>query len=201
MPGLLEAESLDLASAVRQLGELRSRHRQLLAVAALLAAAGASLVALGREGVGVPLGIGAAAAVGLWALCRTDRRRLLVRLVAQGDAFSLAEVQALARKLCSQRERRRLASGLRAAADAGATGSQLSIMVDPARADGASDRLRALAEAFADPLVAVSPPAAALCRRLLCDAMHSPLYNPHVPEPELGRILDVLEHGMARPAV
>jgi hypothetical protein len=70
------------------------------------------------------------------------------------------------------------------------------MMVDPARADDVRDRLLALAERLSDPLVKVSAPAAAICRRLLCDAQHSPLYNPHVPERDLGRVLDLLERDL-----
>jgi hypothetical protein len=71
--------------------------------------------------------------------------------------------------------------------------ARLGLVVYPPRADAVRDRLIALAERFTNPSVDVSPPAAALCRRLLCDAQHSPLYNPHVPEDDLGRILDVVE--------
>ncbi len=74
------------------------------------------------------------------------------------------------------------------------------MMVDPARASDVRDRLLALAERLGDPLVRVSAPAAAICRRLLCDAQHSPLYNPHVPERELGRVLDLLESDLVAPS-
>ncbi|MFZ1992823.1 MAG: hypothetical protein WAU75_01840, partial [Solirubrobacteraceae bacterium] len=70
------------------------------------------------------------------------------------------------------------------------------IMVNPARAGDVRDRLLALAERLTDPPVTVSAPAAAICRRLLCDARHSPLYNPHVPERDLGRVLDLLERDL-----
>ncbi len=118
-------------------------------------------------------------------------------LVAQGDAGALADVARLAERLLTIRERRRLARGLRAAAAAGMPGAQVSMMVDPARAADVADRLVALAERFADPVVRVSAQTAAICRRLLCDAQHSPLYNPHVPERDLGRILDLLERDIA----
>lgn len=197
MPGLLDGETLDLAEAVSRLRELRARGRSLLACAAVLCGLGAAALALSQS-FGYPLLIGAAAAVGLAGLCRTDRRRLLVRLVAQGDASRVADVCLTARRLVSPAQRRRLADGLRAAAECGQTGAQRSMMVDPARADGMSTRLQALAEAFADPLVLVSAQAAALCRCLLCEPMRSPLYNPHVSERELERVLDVLERGVSR---
>jgi hypothetical protein len=206
VPGLLDQPQLDHAHALRQLSELRTRAWHLAWIACTLAAAGGVLLALSRTRVGVPLLIGSAAASGLLSLYRTDRRRLLVRLVAQGDAWDIEGVRRVADELRSPRERRRLAGGLRAAAEAGRTGAQLSMMVDPARASDAGPRLTALAESFADPLVAVSAQAAAICRRLLCDARHSPLYNPHLPERDLTRVLDLLERDLgpaatAQPAV
>jgi hypothetical protein len=196
MPGLLDESPLDLAGAVRRLRELRARGQQLAALTVLLAGMGVVLIATGHS-VGVPLMIGAAGALALLGLCRGDRRRLLVALVAQGDAWALEGVPQLAERLRSARERQRLARGLRAAAEAGTTGAQLSMMVDPARAADVGERLVALAERLTDPVVRVSAQTAAICRRLLCDARHSPLYNPHIPERDLGRILDVLERDVA----
>ncbi|MGB9184019.1 MAG: hypothetical protein WCB67_08125 [Solirubrobacteraceae bacterium] len=199
MPGLLDSPPLDLAQATRRLHDLRSRGRQLLALALTLALAGVALAARGGGAAGVPLLIGSAGALALVGLGRGDRRRLLVALVAQGDAWALKDVRDLAERLSGPRERRRLAHGLRAAA-AVAAGAQLSMMVNPARVDVVRDRLNALAERFGDPLTKVSATAAAICRRMLCDAQHSPLYNPHVPEGDLGRILDLLERDLALPS-
>jgi hypothetical protein len=196
VPGLLDLPQLDLELAFRRLRELRARGRYLVALTLGLALAGASLVAAVNGSAGVPLLIGAAGALGLLGLCRSDRTRLLVALVAQGDAWALDGVRDAAERLCSPRERRRLARGLRDAAAAGMTGAQVSIMVHPARASDVRDRLLALAERLTDPPVTVSAPAAAICRRLLCDAQHSPLYNPHVPERDLGRVLDLLERDL-----
>jgi len=195
VPGLLGTPPLDLADAVRRLGELRARAGQLLGLALALGLSGGLLAGAGEPRVGVPLLIGAAGAIALLGLCRGDRRRLLVSLVAQGDAWNVAGVSELAARLQSPRERRRIAAGLRAAADVGA-GAQLPLMVDAPRAHAAGERLRALAQRFGDPLVSVSAPAAAICRRLLCDAQHSPLYNPHVPEEDLERILALVERDL-----
>lgn len=192
MPGLLSTPPLDLADAARRLRELRARARQLLGLALVLGIVGGALSGAGHARAGVPLLIGAVGAVALLGLCRGDRRRLLVALVAQGDAWSVEGVSTVATRLQSVRERRRLAAALRAAADVGA-GEQLALMVYPPRADTVRDRLTALAARWGDPSVKVSAPAAALCRRLLCDAQHSPLYNPHVPEEDLARVLDLLE--------
>lgn len=196
MPGFLDLPQLDLERAFHRLRELRVRGRHLAALTLGLALAGAALVAAVNGSVGVPLLIGAAGALGLLGLCRSDRSRLLVALVAQGDAWALDGVRDAAERLCSPRELRRLARGLRDAAAAGMTGAQASMMVNPARAGDVRDRLLALAERLSDPPVKVSAPAAAICRRLLCDAQHSPLYNPHVPERDLGRVLDLLERDL-----
>lgn len=200
MPGLLDSPALDLAQAVERLRELQARGRHLIALALALAIAGAALAAAGHGRTGVPLVIGAAGALGLAGLCRTDRRRLLVALVAQGDAWALEGVRELAERLRGPQERRRLSQGLRAAAEAGSPGAQLSMMVDPARAHDVGDRLNALAERCGDPVLKVNAQAAAICRRLLCDPQHSPLYNPHVPEGDLRRVLELLERELtARP--
>jgi hypothetical protein len=197
--GLLATSPIDLAAARRRLRELRSRARQLLMLAGVLAAIGGFLTAVGEQRTGVPLLIGAGGAVALLGLCRGDRRRLLVMLVAQGDAWSVEGVSELAARLRTPRERRRIADGLRAAADVGA-GVQLALMVSPPRADAVRERLNALAERFSDPLVNVNATAAAMCRRLLCDPQHSPLYNPHVPEEDLWRILDLVERDLTTTA-
>ena len=196
MPGFLDLPLLNLDVALARLRELRDRSRHLTALTLALAIAGGLLVAAVSASAGVPLLIGAAGALGLLGLCRSDRTRLLVALVAQGDAWALDGVRDAAERLCSPRELRRLARGLRAAAAAGMTGAQISMMVDPARAGDVRDRLLSLAERLSDPLVKVSAPTVAICRRLLCDAQHSPLYNPHVPERDLGRVLDLLERDL-----
>ena len=196
MTGLLDTSPLDRMGAVRRLEELRGRARQLTALSTGLVLAGGVLLAMGHS-FGVPLMIGAAGALGLWGLCRSDRHRFLVLLVAQGDAWALEGVREVAERLLSVRERQRMAHGLRAAAAAGMPGAQVSMMVDPARAADVGDRLVALADRFADPLVKISAQAAAICRRLLCDAQHSPLYNPRIPERDLRRVLDVIERDLA----
>jgi hypothetical protein len=165
-------------------------------LSAVLAVLGAVLVLRDPGGLGIPLLVGAAAALGLGAMWRSDRYRLLLRLVAQGDAWSVDGVSELADRLRSQRERLRLADSLRAVAAAGMTGAKTTLMVDPARADAIAPRIVHLAQALADPAVAVSAQAVALCRRLLNEPMRSPLYNPHVPEPELPRVLDLVERGV-----
>lgn len=196
MPGLLQQELLDLRTAEHRLEGLRRRARQLAALGVLLTCAAAVLIGVSPAGPGVPLGVGALAAFGLCGIARADRRRLLVRLVAQGDALAIDSVRACAERLSSRRERERLAQGLRLALRAIAPGTQAPIMVDPGRVDDCAPRLRGLADSVADPRVSCTPQALALCGQLLHDPTRSPLCNPHVPKWELWRILDLVEQGL-----
>ncbi|HEY1853142.1 MAG TPA: hypothetical protein VGG40_01015 [Solirubrobacterales bacterium] len=192
---ILDQPPLSLAEARRGLAELRQRAHHRLGLGLALAAAGTALLVLGHS-AGIPLSIGAAAAALLAALSRDDRSRLLVRLVAQGDAWSIPEVARAARRLVSARERRRLAEGLaRAAATVDPRKAEFSL-VDAVRAARAHRRLNGLAVAFGDEAVAVHPFGAALCRRLLCDAALSPLYNPAIPDAELDRVIDRIERAL-----
>jgi hypothetical protein len=193
---LLDQPPLDLEAARARLAHLRAAllHRLLAAVG--VAAAG--LIALFAVGTswGIPLVLGAAAALALAALSRGDRDRLLVRLVAQDDAWRLPEVQAFARRLVLPRGRTRLARGLALAADAGEPGVHEYGTIRPDRASAVVAELRWLAGAIGDLAVPVHPAAAALCRRLLCDAALSPLYNPRVPEEDVRRVVAVIRRGV-----
>ena len=195
MPGLLDQSPLDLRSATDRLGELTTRSRQLMALGLVLTAISALLIVANPSGPGVPLGLGAAAAFALAGLARSDRRRMLVRLVAQGDALAIDEVRAHANELTTPRERGRLARGLRLAVSSLEPNAKMALMVDAARVDDAANRLIRLAETIADRRVSFSPQALALCGQLLHDPMRSPLYNPHVPARELARVLDLVEQG------
>lgn len=196
---MLDAPAIDLGHAATRLAELRRRAASWARLACLLTAAGAGTWLAGGEALGISLLVGACCALGLLLVCRSDRRRLLLAIVAQGDADALAEADELARSLSSMRERARLASGLRAAAQAGRTGAITAMVVDAARAADAGAQLEALARALEDPTVQVSPAALALGRRLLSDAGRSPLYNPRVPEHELAQVLDAVRGGVRAP--
>lgn len=186
---------MTLTAAAHRLRELRARSCACLATGAAFAAAAAALWAVTGRGApsAVTLLAGAGAAVAIALLARGERRRLLLILVAQGDAGAIHEVRAFADVLCTPRERARLADALLAAANAGRTGAQSAIMVDPARAEEFGDRLRALANALIAPSVRVSASAIAICRRLLSEAAISPLYNPRLPSRELRRVLELVE--------
>jgi hypothetical protein len=186
---------LDLAVAGRRLASRRRRQREFLCIAAGLTAIGALLAVAGRMGQGWPLLIGAAAAAVGAAWVRSERRMLLTRLVAQGDALSLPDVRAYADRLLARRLV--IASGLRHVVTCCAPGSGELVLVQPERVDAHSERLERLADAFADPDVPIVPASAALCVRMLREPASSPLYNPHVPESELDRLLTAIERGVA----
>jgi hypothetical protein len=162
-----------------------------------------ALVLLVTESVALAgaVGAGAITALVIGGLAIDERRRLLVSLVAMGDATSIPEVGALADRLAHDpAERRRVAASLRAAAHAsrpGVAGYRAPMVAAHGRVALYAPRLLALADAIGDQRVPVSPPAVALCRRLLTDGVGSPLYNPNLPERELDRVLSVVEAGIA----
>jgi hypothetical protein len=193
MPSLLDQPPLDLGEARTRLGELRALVRRRAAIGLALASAGALLILAGTEEIGIPLLIGAAAAALLVGLGRDDRRRLLVRLVAQDDAWAIDEVPSAAERLVSPPERRRLAGGLRNAAAAAVPRHAEFSLVDPFRATATAERLRRLASTVGDLAVPMRPPGAALCRRLLSEGRLSPLYNPNLADAELDLLIDRIE--------
>ncbi len=201
MPTLLDNAPQSLSAASARLAALRHRMMQMLEwFAALVVLAGVLLV---TESVALAgsVGAGAAAALVIAGLAFDERRRLLLSLVAMGDANSIPEVGALADRFAHDpAERRRVATSLRTAASAGRpglAGYRAPMIVAPGRVALVAPRLLALADAFGDQRIAVSPPAVALCRCLLTDGVGSPLYNPNLPERELDRVLKVVEAGIA----
>jgi hypothetical protein len=195
---LLDQPPLDLAEARARLAELRTLIRRRAALGLALALLGAALILLGAERVGIPLLIGAGAAALLVGLGRDDRRRLLIRLVAQDDAWAIDEVCRTATRLVSPAERRRLAVGLRRAAEAAVPRHAEFSVVDPFRATEFDQRLRRLAATIADDTVPVGAPGAALCRRLLSEGRLSPLYNPNLTESDLDRAIERIERALGR---
>jgi len=196
---LLDEPPLGLQVARRRLAELNRRARHRLEWTLAVAVLGVVVLVLyGGGSLGVPLLIGASAGALLTVNARDDRGRLLVRLVSQGDAWAIEEVRSAARRLLSSKERGRLSRGLVLAADAGRSGPQDFAIVRPERASTVADRLRRLATAIGDPGVPVPASAMALCRRLLSESFLSPLYNPHLSERDLDRILRAIEHEVGR---
>src|ERR1700677_317636 len=136
MPTLLDnPQSLSAASA--QLAALR--HRALQMVEWFAALVVLSVVLLLTESVALAgsVGAGAITALAICGLALDERRRLLLSLVAMGDANSIPEVAALAERLAHDpAERRRVAASLRTAARtdrASAAGSRAPMLVAPGR--------------------------------------------------------------------
>jgi hypothetical protein len=193
--GLLDQKPLDLRDAERRLLALGRRTHELIGLGLVLAAVAAFTVVVDPSGPGVPIAIGAVSAFGLAALRRADRRKLLAQLVVQGDALAITEVKLYAQQLTTARERRRLADGLRMAVASVGQGAHVTVMVNAPRVDDFAPRLLGIAEAISDQAVSFNPQALALCGQMLHDPMRSPLCNPHVPERELPRILELVERG------
>jgi hypothetical protein len=190
----LDSPPLDLAAAAGQLVDHLRRSRESFGSALALAAVGAALAATRHDGIGWPLLLGAATAAVLGMWIRSERRSLLTRLVAQGDALNLAPVRAHADKLVSQRQS--IAAGLRYALSSCTFPSADFALVRPERVMTHARRLERLAMAFADTRVPVEPTSAALCVRLLREPVASPLYNCRLPPDQLDRVLTVIERGV-----
>jgi hypothetical protein len=189
-------EPLDLRVAMARLETLRRRGRDLLAGAVLLGGAGAVLAARGDTQLAFSVGFGAALGCALAYLARAERSHLLTGLVAQGDAPLVTEAEAFARKLAAPGMRLRLARGLERAASAGRPGIHEYTWVRPERVFDVREELLRLAAGLRDLAVPVAPVSVALCRRLLCEAAVSPLYNPKIPEAELALTLRAIAAGL-----
>lgn len=197
LPTLLDNNPESLAAASERLASKRRRIAELLEWCAALLVLGIVFWLAGYRHLAFGVGAGAVAALAMCALTFDDRRRLLVSLVAQGDANSIPEVRELAQRLAHDPdERRRIASSLRTAVRAATTSRRAPMIVATGRVNSFAPRLLALADAIGDERRAVSPPAVALCRRLLTDGAGSPLYNPQLPEGELERVLAAVEAGI-----
>ncbi len=189
-------EPVDLGHARARLETLARRARDLLGGSAIFSAAGGAAAAARHPQLAFSFAFGAALAGAFWYLARSERAHLLTRLVAQGDASLVGEAEVFARKLAAPPMRLRLARGLERAAEAGRPGVHEYTWARPERVFDIREELLHLAAGFRDLAVAVTPASAALCRRMLCEAAASPLYNPKIPETELARLLRVIGDGL-----
>jgi hypothetical protein len=201
MPTLLNNAPQSLSAASAQLAALHRRMIQGLEWTVALVVLAVVLLLTESVALASSVGAGAITALVICGLAFDERRRLLLSLVAMGDANSIPEVAALGERLAHDPvERHRVAASLRTAVGAGrmgVAGYRAPMVVAPGRVALYAPRLLALADAIGDLRVSVSPPAVALCRRLLTDGVGSPLYNPNLPEHELDRVLAVVEAGIA----
>jgi hypothetical protein len=194
----LLGDTVELDGSLERLRLLRRRCRDFAGAAALLGGGGITLVALGRADLGAAALIAAAAGLGFSGLATSERANLLTRLVASDLGRGIPEVSAFAHTLTTPRRRRRLARGLELAVGAGRPGLHDFTHIRPDRAHPVRPQIADLAAAFRDPSWRVSPASAALCRRLLCEAAVSPLYNPALPEHELVHALEAIASGFER---
>jgi hypothetical protein len=189
-------EPADIGWARARLETLARRSRELLGGSVVFALAGAAAAAAGHPQLAFSFVFGAALGGAFWYLARSERAHLLTRLVAQGDASLVGEAEVFARKLAAPTMRLRMARGLERAAEAGRRGVHEYTWVRPERVFDIREELLRLAAGFRDLAVPVTPASAALCRRMLCEAAASPLYNPKIPEAELARLLRVIGDGL-----
>jgi hypothetical protein len=191
-------EPVELGHARTRLETLRHRNRDLFTGSVLFGLAGAVAAALGHTQLAFSLAFGTAVGLAFVYLARTERAQLLTRLVAQGDEGLFREATAFAHKLSAPPMRLRLARGLERAAAAGRPGVHEYTWMRPDRVFDLREELIRLAASFRDLAVTVTPASAALCRRLLCEPVVSPLYNPRIPEADLARLLGVIAAGFSR---
>src|SRR5919198_724402 len=92
-------EPVELGHARGRLETLARRFRDLLAVSAAFALAGAVAAARGHSQLSFSLAFGTAVGLAFAYLARSERSQLLTRLVAQGDEALFYEAKAYARKL------------------------------------------------------------------------------------------------------
>ena len=193
---ILHEPHLDVRLAASRLDTLRRRARDMALAAGLVATTGGVLLGLGRGAAGFACLIAAAFGLGVAGLARGDRSRLLTRLVAEGLDGANQDTRAWAGALVTRARRVRLAKGLERAADAGRPGVHDYVHIRPDRAHAIRDDLLRIASAFRDQARPLAPRSAALCERMLCEAIVSPLYNPQLPETDLVDLLREIESGV-----
>jgi hypothetical protein len=193
---LLE-QRVDADAAAARAAALARRAREMLLAGAIVAAVGVAAAAVGRGQVAASLLFGAAVGVSLAGLARGDREKLLTRVVAQGDAHRHVEATRFAATLLARRHR--FAEALERAAAVGRPGVHDLTHTRPDRAMAVREQLLGLAAAFRDERALIAPASAALCRRMLCEAAVSPLYNPQLPEEDLSRVLQLIASGVRTP--
>ena len=161
MPTLLDNAPQSLSAASAQLAALRHRMIQMLEWFAALVVLAVVLLLTESVALAGSVGAGAITALVICGLAVDERRRLVLSLVAMGDANSIPEVGALAERLAHDpAERRRVAASLRTAVGAGrpgVVGYRAPMVVAPGRVALYAPRLLALADAIGDLRVSVSP--------------------------------------------
>lgn len=178
-------------------GELRRRSRRVAECAALtLSAAVAAIFALAfSPHVAIALGSGALLEALLLVDMEYRRRDLISRLALEDAAYVLPEVARYGLRSTQSQELNRLSAWFSALpAEARLPGN---IYVQD-RVESVARELEAIASDLRAPDVVVDPISAVACRRLLTQAVESPLYNARVPPDELRAALERIRRGIRR---
>ncbi|MEZ5102589.1 MAG: hypothetical protein R3C15_22895 [Thermoleophilia bacterium] len=178
------------------LGRLRQARRYARQAFALAALTGIGALAATQVDalLATALALGAVLEVGLGVLARLRRRELLMSLAVDPTAYVIPDVRRFGDRLVSPRQRTGTARLLRTQIATPRRGRRpLRQRVTEHR-----DELDRLARLLVARDVRVEPPAAALLVRLLTRPSESPLYNPRLPEADLGVALARVQAGIAR---
>jgi hypothetical protein len=145
----------------------------------------------------VAVALAAAAAMGavIAAATRYGRGERIARLALDAGAYTIPEVAEYGRRCAAKQERDRLAAWIREVLSGGRRTDSPYLPDRVARY--ARDLERTAAELAA--AARVRPPAAVACRRLLTNAVESPLYNPRLPAEELSVALQRIRRGIRLP--
>jgi hypothetical protein len=188
----MNARALEEAAARIEGKRRRARQHGALAFAAAPVAA---LLALGssRHGLAFAVAVGAIVQIVLAAGMLWSRHTLIERLALDPAAYVIGEVRRFGLRATEPRELAHLAGRLRSvAAEASSPGSVW--LAD--RVEAFTSQLDALARDLLSPSAAVEAPSVVLCRRLLVNAVESPLCNPQIPTEELALALHRIRRGI-----
>src|SRR5256714_3581682 len=114
----MDADWLEIRSAVERLPGLTRRRQQVASAAVLATAAGAAALAIGRSTLGVSLFVAAAFGVAYVWLLEHEREAVLTRVVASGFVDATPEAVRFGWQLVSPPPPRRLPQGVALAAAA-----------------------------------------------------------------------------------
>jgi hypothetical protein len=178
------------AAAVEKTG--RSTVRALVMTGVV---AGVALAVLPfQAGFAIALAVGAVSGLVAAAALWWHRRERIERLALEPAAYSIPEVARFGARVAALTERRRLASWIESVACEGGGSVDLHLAL---RASKYAHQLQTLARDLAAPSARVDPAMAVACRRLLTQPVESPLYNPNLPEEDLGALLLRIEAGIS----
>jgi hypothetical protein len=170
---------------------LRERRRRSGVWLALCAAVVAVPAMLALPSLGLALLAGSAVQLGLCLVERVRLREVVARLAMDPAAYAIPAVGEYGARL--QAQRARFGLWLVEVVDRAGEPETMYLADRVARYRG---ELRATAHELMAPDSRVAPVSVATCRRLLTMAADSPLYNPNVPDVDLGSALFRIRAGI-----